>query len=163
DTGFVAAPGRLPPCFAVGDGGLVLFDGAADSRWSDAPAFFDGRGGLGSTATDLLRFAASLLQDREGVLSRPCADLMTAGHLTPGERRAPSAEALLGGAGWGYGVEVIGPEQHRSAPLRRYGWGGGLGTMWSSWPDHETAAVLLTQVLPPSPELIGAFIDGAEA
>jgi CubicO group peptidase (beta-lactamase class C family) len=162
DTGFVAGPGRLLPCFAVGDGGLVLFDGAADSRWSSVPRFLDARGGLVSTATDLLRFAASLLQGGGGVLSPQSVEQLTADRLTPEQRRAPSAEAFLGGSGWGYGVEVVGPEQNPSVRHRRYGWGGGLGTLWYSWPDHETAAVLLTQVLPPSPELIGAFIEGVE-
>ncbi|MHA7248341.1 hypothetical protein [Arthrobacter tecti] len=40
--------------------------------------------------------------------------------------------------------------------------GGGLGTLWYSWPKHETVAVLPTQVLPPSQELIKSFIDGVE-
>lgn len=44
----------------------------------------------------------------------------------------------------------------------RYGWGGGLGTLWYSWPDYGGAAVLLTQVLPPSEELITTFVHGAE-
>jgi len=39
---------------------------------------------------------------------------------------------------------------------RRYGWGGGLGTLWYSWPEHDLAAVLITQVLPPSAELFNA-------
>ena len=61
DTGFVAPPGRLPPCYAVDGSGLVLFDGAATSRWSTMPSFPDARGGLMSTARNLLRFASALL------------------------------------------------------------------------------------------------------
>jgi CubicO group peptidase (beta-lactamase class C family) len=162
DTSFVAEPGRLPPCFALGDGGLVLFDGAVDSRWNSVPSFPDARGGLVSTATDLLRFAAALLPGGSEVLSRQSVEQMTTDHLRPEQRRAPSAEAFLGGSGWGYGVEVVGSQQGSSIRHRRYGWGGGLGTVWYSWPQHEAAAVLLTQVLPLSPELIGAFVEGVE-
>lgn len=53
DTAFVAPPGRLPPCYAAGDAGLVEFDPPGiDSRWARSPAFLDARGGLVSTATD---------------------------------------------------------------------------------------------------------------
>lgn len=52
------------------------------------------------------------------------------------------------------------PAENGSAA--RYGWGGGLGTLWYSWPDHGAAAVLLTQVQPPSEELISSFINRAE-
>ncbi len=47
--------------------------------------------------------------------------------------------------------------------LPRYGWGGGLGTLWHSWPDEGAAAVLLTQVLPPSRTLIAAFVNAAQS
>src|SRR5689334_23810106 len=68
DTGFVADPARLVPAFAReggvggegGDGDLVPFDGVADSRWLGPPAFPDARGGLVSTAADLLAFAGML-------------------------------------------------------------------------------------------------------
>ena len=73
DTSFVAPPGRVPPCYAVDGSGLVLFDDADDSRWSRTPAFPDARGGLVSTAADLLCFASSLLDG--GVMCcprRPC-------------------------------------------------------------------------------------------
>lgn len=86
---------------------------------------------------------------------------MTTDRLTPGQRRGPSAQTFLGGAGWGYGVQVV-PAGDDGSPAR-YGWGGGLGTLWYSWPDYGGAAVLLTQVLPPSSELIAAFITGAES
>ncbi|MDP9461563.1 MAG: beta-lactamase family protein [Actinomycetota bacterium] len=162
DTAFVAPPGRLPPCYAVGDGGLVEFDGAADSRWSTEPSFPDARGGLVSTAGDLLRFAGALL-DGGGVLTADAVAAMTTDQLTSEQRRGPSAQTFLGGSGWGYGVQVITPEHDASVRLPRYGWGGGLGTLWHSWPQQGTAAVLLTQVLPPSGELIAAFLDGAES
>jgi CubicO group peptidase (beta-lactamase class C family) len=45
---------------------------------------------------------------------------------------------------------------------RRYGWAGGLGTLWYSWPDHDLAAVLVTQVLPPSGPVFAAFTGTIE-
>lgn len=67
DTSFVAPPGRLPACYAVDQQGLVLFDNAGgDSRWTTAPPFPDARGGLASSATDLLRFASALLNGGSG-------------------------------------------------------------------------------------------------
>ena len=162
ETDFVAPPGRLPPCYAVGESGLVLFDDASDSRWATAPSFPDARGGLVSTAADLLRFASALLNGGNGVVTADAVTAMTTDHLTPEQRRSPSALAFLGGSGWGYGVQVLTAENDASVRMPRYGWGGGLGTLWYSWPDQRTAAVLLTQVLPPSRELITAFTSGVE-
>ena len=88
---------------------------------------------------------------------------MTRDHLTLGQRQAPSALALLGGSGWGYGVQVLTPERDPSVRRPRDGWGGGLGTLGCSWPDQHTAAVLLTQVLLPSQDLIEAFIAGVDS
>lgn len=162
DTAFVASPDRLVPCFAAGGSGLVAFDGATDSRWATPPALPDARGGLVSTATDLLRFAEALLDGGRGVISADAVAAMTTDRLTPEQRRGPSAQTFLGGAGWGYGVQVV-PAGHEAAGDRpRYGWGGGLGTLWYTWPDQRTAAVLVTQVLPPSAELVRAFVDGVE-
>ena len=153
DTAFVAPPDRLSPCFAVSADGLVVFDAAAGSRWNAPPAFPDARNGLVSTAGDLLRFAGARLHGGMGVLSPEAVSAMTTDRLTPGQRRGPSAQTFLGGAGWGYGVQVVPAGDD----------GGGLGTLWYSWPDYGGAAVLLTQVLPPSSELIAAFITGAES
>jgi CubicO group peptidase (beta-lactamase class C family) len=165
DTGFVADPARLVPAHARdGDGGgsgddLVLFDGVADSRWLAPPAFPDARGGLVSTAHDLLRFAGMLLDDGDGLLAPATVAAMTTDRLTAPQRRGPSAAAFLDSGGWGHGVGVVG-----TAVGRRYGWAGGLGTLWYSWPDHDLAAVLLTQVTPPDAAVFAAFtatVEGA--
>jgi CubicO group peptidase (beta-lactamase class C family) len=160
DTGFVAAPDRLPPCYTVADNGLMVFDEAEHSRWATPPAFPDARGGLVSTATDLLRFAAALLAAGGGVLTADSVAAMTTDRLTAEQRRGPSAAVFLDGHGWGYGVQVINPG---GGVLPRYGWGGGLGTLWYSWPEHGAAAVLLTQVLPPTGELVSAFTGAMES
>ncbi len=162
DTGFVAPPGRLGPSWVAGDDGLRPWDDAAASRWGRAPAFPDARGGLVSTAADLLRFAAALLDGGGGVLTPRSVELMTSDRLTPEQRRSPSAQAFLGAGSWGYGVQVLTPELDPEVRTRRYGWAGGLGTLWWSWPEHRAAAVLLTQVMPPSGPAFDAFSDAAE-
>ncbi len=159
DTAFVAPPGRLPPSFVAGDTGLVVFDPTADSRWGVPPSFPDARGGLVSTAGDLLRFADALLDGGKGIVSPATITAMTTDQLTPEQRNGTSAQTFLHGSGWGYGVQIVHAE---NGSVARYGWGGGLGTLWYSWPDHGAAAVLLTQVLPPSEDLISSFISRAE-
>ena len=151
-TGFVADPNRLVPAFARQADVLVPFDGVADSRWASSPRFADGRGGLVSTAGDLLRFAGMLLDDGAGLLSASAVTAMTTDQLTPEQRTGPSAATFLDGGGWAYGVGVT-----ETPAGHRYGWGGGLGTLWYSWPEHDLAAVLITQVLPPSAEVFDAF------
>lgn len=157
DTAFVADRERLIPAFAREETGLTLFDGVVDSRWAHQPAFPDARGGLVSTANDLLRFAGMLLDDGGEILPATAVATMTRDQLTSEQRTAPSAATFLDGGGWGYGLGITnGPAG------RRYGWGGGLGTLWYSWPDHDLAAVLLTQVLPPPAEVFEAFTDAVE-
>lgn len=163
DTAFVAEPGRLPPCYVLSESGLVEFDPAEGSRWGNVPAFPDARSGLVSTAEDLLRFAGGLLDGGGGVLSPASVAAMTIDHLSTAQRRSPSAAAFLDGDGWGYGVQVRTATGSASRTRPRYGWGGGLGTLWYSWPEQRTAAVLITQVLPPSADLVGSFTTGVEA
>jgi CubicO group peptidase (beta-lactamase class C family) len=158
ETAFVADPERLVPAFVRQEGVLAPFDGVVDSRWSAPPRFPDGRGGLVSTAGELLRFAGMLLDDGRGLLTPASVTAMTTDQLTPEQRAGPSAATFLNSGGWGYGVGVTeGPAG------RRYGWGGGLGTLWYSWPDHDLAAVLVTQVLPPCAEVFDAFTNAVES
>ena len=158
DTAFVAGPERLVPAFVRGENGLVLFDGIAGSRWATPPPFADGRGGLVSTAGDLLRFAGMLLDAGGGLLTASSTTAMTTDRLTAEQRAGPSAATFLDSGGWGYGLGVV-----ESSAGRRYGWGGGLGTLWYSWPDHDLAAVLISQVLPPSTEMFNAFTARVES
>lgn len=157
DTAFVAASDRIVPAFVRGEDGLMRFDGVRHSRWSTPPRFPDGRGGLVSTAGDLLRFAGMLLDGGGEVLSPAAVTAMTSDQLTAQQRTAPSAVTFLNGGGWGYGLGVT-----QGPAGRRYGWGGGLGTLWYSWPDRDLAAVLITQVLPPTADVFHAFTDTVE-
>ena len=156
-TGFTADPARLVPAFVRDGDALVPFDGVTDSRWLAPPRFPDARGGLVSTAADLLRFAGMLLDGGDGLLTAASVAAMTTDQLTAEQRRGPSAATFLDSGGWGYGVGVT------ERPVgRRYGWAGGLGTLWYSWPDHGLAAVLLTQVTPPTADVFEAFTGSVE-
>jgi CubicO group peptidase (beta-lactamase class C family) len=158
DTGFVADMERLVPAFERREEGLVRFDGVGDSRWALPPRFPDGRGGLVSSVGDMVRFAGMLLDDGGGLLIPELVSAMTNDQLTARQRAGPSAATFLNAGGWGYGLGVT-----ESAAGRRYGWAGGLGTLWYSWPDHDLAAILATQVLPPSAELFDAFSNAVES
>ena len=171
DTGFAApqhALERLIPCYTRDDEGrLVEFDAAAGaSRWAARPAFPDARGGLVSTVTDYLRFARMLLagglaDDGTRVLAEESVAALTRDQLGPGQPRSANARAFLGENGWGYGVEVITAQdsaQHTTEPRTlHYGWGGGLGTTWYSFPALDLAVVLVTQFFPPPGPVIDAF------
>lgn len=156
-TGFVAPGESMVPAFAQSPDGLIVFDGPIDSRWATPPSFPDARGGLVSTTRDMLRFASMLLDDGGGLLSPTSVEAMTTDKLTDGQRSGPSAQTFLNGGGWGYGMGV-----DEGQAGRRYGWGGGLGTLWYSWPDYHAAAVLVTQVLPPSVAVFDCFTGAAE-
>ncbi|MEV5965012.1 serine hydrolase domain-containing protein [Kribbella sp. NPDC051952] len=132
DTGFTAAdPARLTTAY-VGDDVLDPADG---SQWLARPSFPDASGGLISTADDFHAFAQMLLAGGNGVLSPAAVAELTTDHLTPAQREA--AAGFLGpDTGWGYGVSVS---------ADRYGWAGGLGTLWSTTPADQTISILLTQ------------------
>ena len=155
DTGFSVPPEkihRLPPCYqqAGVDGGVELFDAAEGGGWSRPPAFQSGRGGLASTADDLLAFGRMMLNKgrlgRERILARPTVELMTTDQLTA-EQRAGAGLFLAGDRGWGLGVSVLVERTDLSSNPGRFGWDGGYGTSWHADPAEELTAIILTQVL----------------
>ncbi|MFG1818313.1 serine hydrolase domain-containing protein [Kribbella sp. NPDC049174] len=132
DTGFTASdPARLTTAY-VGDD---VFDVAADSQWLEPPSFPDASGGLISTADDFHAFARMLQAGGDGILSPAAVAEMTTDHLTAAQRTA-AADFLGPETGWGYGLSVSSD---------RYGWAGGLGTLWSTDPADQTISILLTQ------------------
>ncbi|WP_433161776.1 serine hydrolase domain-containing protein [Kribbella sp. CA-247076] len=132
DTGFTASdPARLTTAY-VGDD---VLDPAATSQWLEPPSFPDASGGLISTVDDFHAFARMLLAGGDGILSPAAVTEMTTDHLTPAQRTA-AADFLGPDTGWGYGLSVSSD---------RYGWAGGLGTLWSTMPADQTISILLTQ------------------
>ncbi|HET6985847.1 MAG TPA: serine hydrolase domain-containing protein [Kribbella sp.] len=132
DTGFTASdPARLTTAYVGND----VLDTGIDSQWLRPPSFPDASGGLISTADDFHAFARMLLAGGERVLSPAAVAEMTTDQLTP-TQRAAAVDFLGPDTGWGYGLSVGGG---------RYGWAGGLGTLWSTTPADETISILLTQ------------------
>jgi CubicO group peptidase (beta-lactamase class C family) len=155
DTGFqvpAAKLGRLASCYWTNPqtGKLDLLDGARNSRWSRPPVFPAGGGGLVSTVDDYLAFGQMMLNKgkygSERILSRLSVEAMTTDHLTQGQKAG--AEFLLGdNRGWGFGVAVVTRRDDVAAVPGRFGWDGGYGTSWSSDPQEEIIAILMTQRL----------------
>jgi CubicO group peptidase (beta-lactamase class C family) len=54
---------------------------------------------------------------------------------------------------WGYGVGI----RTGAGGPARYGWTGGLGTSWHNYPQHDLAAVVMTQCVPPPMDALNAF------
>ena len=173
DTGFhvpAAKLDRLAGCYAANPetGELELHDGVEDSMWRSPPAFESAAGGLVSTVDDYLAFCRMMLNGGrlggERILSRPSVELMTADHLTPGQRRG--AEMLLGdGGGWGFGMSVDTRREDLATTPGRFGWDGGYGTSGYSDPGEDMVGILMTQRLagPDSPRIDLDFWTSAYA
>jgi CubicO group peptidase (beta-lactamase class C family) len=152
DTGFAVPKDqreRLTTSYIAGEEGLEVYDDAADSQWLEPPSFPDGGGGLISTADDFAAFAQLLVAGGAGIVSPLSVEQMTTDQLTPSQRA--DAAAFLGQeAGWGFGLAVL-PD--------RYGWAGGLGTLWYTLPEQQTVALLLTQraLWTPARQLLETF------
>ncbi|MGH2550740.1 MAG: serine hydrolase domain-containing protein [Thermomicrobiales bacterium] len=163
DTGFTVSPeklDRLSTSYLTNpeNGGLIPFDGVENSDWRTAPAFPNGAAGLISTVDDYNDFAQMLMNGgRHGgarVLSPQSVALMTTNHLT--------AEQSLqaGGRDFGYGFGVsVGIARSDLGSIGRYGWSGGLGTMWFNDPAENLSVVLMTQAAWTSPVPPNVCID----
>jgi CubicO group peptidase (beta-lactamase class C family) len=173
DTGFgmpATKIDRLASLYAANPetGELELYDGAEDSLWSRTPAFESGGGGLVSTVDDYLAFCRMMLDGGrhggERVLSRPSVELMTADHLTPGQRQG--TEMILGDhGGWGFGMSVVTRREDLATTPGRFGWDGGYGTSGYSDPEEDLVGILMTQRLagPDSPRIDLDFWTSAYA
>ena len=93
--------------------------------------------GLVSTATDLLRFARALLSGGGDVLTAAAVTAMTTDHLSPEQRRAPSALAFLGGGGWGTACRCSPPSTTRPCGYRATA--GAAGSAPSGTPGPTSA------------------------
>lgn len=153
DTSFFVAPAqidRLATSYVVDpqSGALSVYDEAKGGEWSRPPAFPSAAAGLVSTIDDVLTFARAMLAggtlDGARLLSEKTVEAMTTDQIGA-EQKARSRDALdpdfWNRHGWGLGVATRVGEPHASG----YGWDGGLGTSWWSFPARDLAAVLLTQ------------------
>jgi CubicO group peptidase (beta-lactamase class C family) len=159
DTGFSVPPeqiDRLATCYASDHerGGLAVWDEAEGGLWSRPPVFESARGGLASTADDLLAFATMLLNRGEyngrRILARPTVEAMTTNQIDP-EHASGQRFILSPNRGWGLGLAVT---LHRDRPWSvpgQFGWDGGYGTSWASDPAEQLTGILLTQRMWDSP------------
>jgi CubicO group peptidase (beta-lactamase class C family) len=134
---------RLATAYRPGPDGLELLD-PPDGVFAGPARFEELRGGLVSTAADVLRFFSAMADGGAPVLTEASLAQMTADALNDEQRR--QAEPIVGrGASWGLGtavdVEAVEPWM---AP-GRWGWYGGTGTTAYVDPTRETVGVLLTQ------------------
>ncbi|MFD0597255.1 serine hydrolase domain-containing protein [Catellatospora coxensis] len=176
DTGFHVPDDkidRLPPLYAPDPqtGEFHVWDDSESGRWSQAPAFAGGGGGLVSTVDDYHAYFRMLLNDgmhgSERILSRPAVQLMTTNQLTPEQNAARNAMArdnvhISFGqgqhGGWGYGMAV---RTYRGdyANIGQFGWDGGSGTSTYADPNEQLTGILLTQVGASVPDSIRAMHD----
>lgn len=141
---------RFLPSYATNPetGMLNQSDPADGGQWSRPPAFPSGAGGLVSTVDDYLAFGQMMLNQgkhgSERILSRPAVEAMTTDQLTLAQK-AGAADFLGEDRGWGFGVSIVIKRDDLAAVPGRYGWEGGLGTSWSSDPQEQLVAILMTQ------------------
>ena len=85
---------------------------------------------------------------RELLLSRPSVEAMTTDQITP-EQKAVSHffPGFWDTRGWGFGVSMVTRRDDVSAIPGRFDRDGGYGTSWSSDPQEDMVAILMTQRL----------------
>ncbi len=119
-------------------------------RYSKAPAFQSGGGGLVTTLDDYLAFGRMMLAGgklgKERILSRPSIEAMTQNYLTDEQRRTSGFfPGSWDGRGWGFGVGVIIERLGVAWSVGRYGWDGAYGTQWSCDPKEDMNCLLMVQ------------------
>jgi CubicO group peptidase (beta-lactamase class C family) len=150
DTGFsvpAASLSRLATGYS--DNGVDIYDGVADSKWRQPPAFPSGAGGLVSTVQDYLAFGEMILhQGRYGggrLLSRASVEMMTTDQLTTEQKHgAGPFGPYFDGHGWGFGLSVATKRGGLGEPAGRFGWNGGLGSIWYADPGEDIDMILMT-------------------
>ena len=127
-----------------------LSEDAEGGLWSRPPAFESARGGLASTADDLLAFSAMMLNqgqyNGQRILARPTVEAMTTPQVTSDQ--TTGADLFLGGnRSWGLGMSVVTRRDGISTVPGQYGWTGGYGTSWTADPAEQMTSILLAQRL----------------
>ncbi len=108
-----------------------------------------GAGGLVSTVQDYLAFGEMMLRqgkyDGGRLLSRASVEVMTADQLTPGQKQASGPFAgYFANHGWGFGMSVVTKRDGLGEPVGRFGWNGGLGSVWYADPGEDMVTILMT-------------------
>jgi CubicO group peptidase (beta-lactamase class C family) len=140
-------------------------------RHYGSATYFSGGGGLFSTLRDYNRFAQMLLQqgavDGRRIVRAETIQAMTTNQIGDMSAAIPGVPTLSGMRyGLGFGLEMTPSASGASATpaLARYFWGGAFSTRFWIDPQHEVAAVLLTQVLPFNHgDSYGVFRQGVDA
>jgi CubicO group peptidase (beta-lactamase class C family) len=150
DTSFSVPPASLAR-LATGyaDNGVDVYDAVADSKWRQPPAFPSGAGGLVSTVPDYLAFGEMMLRQGkyEGgrLLSRTSVEMMTTDQLTAEQKQESGAFApYFVNHGWGLGMSVVTRRAGFGEPAGRFGWNGGLGSVWYADPSEDLDMILMT-------------------
>ncbi|MGD0068154.1 MAG: serine hydrolase domain-containing protein [Streptosporangiaceae bacterium] len=150
DTGF-SVPAASLARLATGydDNGVDVYDGVADSKWRRPPAFPSGAGGLVSTVPDYLAFGQMMLSegryDGGRLLSRASIEMMTTDQLTLEQKQGSGPFAsYFTTHGWGLGMSVATRREGLGEPAGRFGWNGGLGSIWYADPAEDLDMILMT-------------------
>jgi len=151
DTGFTVPKEKLPRLAGsyVFQGKFERFDefNGQSVRGKMYPA---GSTGLVSTIDDYLAFGRMMAHlGKHGatrLLSRPTVEAMITDQLQP-ENKSPESffPGFWNNQGWGFGVSVITRRDSPSANPGRFGWTGGLGTIWMSDPREDMVMIFLGQ------------------
>ena len=135
-------------------GGLRVIDAPTGSRFSSPPTYFEGGGGLVSTAMDYARFAQMLLNggtlDGRRILGRKTVEFMSQNHLSEQEQQADFLKTAFAGWGFGLGVSVVTEIAKTQLPGTNgeYGWNGAAGTTFWIDPAEDLIAIQMTQIIP---------------
>jgi CubicO group peptidase (beta-lactamase class C family) len=170
DTGFTVAPSqghRLASLYGPKpEGGLDRLERGSESLLLAPVPGLSGGGGLVSTLDDYGRFAVMLrdggvLNGRRILSEGAACDMMT-NQLEVGQlAELPDLAAFgLGGTGEGLGFGLGGAVALRSPangiPVTpgEYSWGGAASTTFWIDPRHRMVVVFMTQLLPPSADML---------
>jgi CubicO group peptidase (beta-lactamase class C family) len=170
DTAFSVRPdaaGRFASMYGpTPEGGLELLEAAGSSPLLGEVPGLSGGGGLVSTIDDYAKFAQMLANrgtlNGQRVLSETAVAEMMRSQLEPAQLAELPMLAAFGlggtgeGLGFGLGGAVVVDPDATTIPAYRgeYAWGGAASTTFWVDPVNELVVVFMTQLAPPSPEML---------
>ncbi|MFP6588791.1 MAG: serine hydrolase domain-containing protein [Pirellulaceae bacterium] len=162
DTAFQVAPQSKDRFASVYSaklfGGITLSEASVGSPFLRKPRLYSGGGGLVSTAMDYARFCQMLLNqgtfNGTRLLKPATVAEMTKNQLPP--QAYPMGIIIpRPGIGFGLGFSVVVESVNTNLPRRigEYGWSGMASTHFWISPKDDLAVVVLSQLLPYTPQL----------